>query len=42
MTVEEANAAHAYIIDLDWKDYNAAQRARLKPAIKLKDPSDRG
>ena len=25
MTVEEANAVHAYIIDLEWKTYNAEQ-----------------
>ena len=25
MTVEEANAVHAYIIDLQWKAYNAEQ-----------------
>jgi mono/diheme cytochrome c family protein len=42
MTVEEANAVHAYIIDLSWKAYNAEQRAKSKPTIKLRGPSDRG
>src|SRR5665213_3871360 len=42
MSVEEANALHAYIIDLSWKAYNAKQRTKSKPAIKLKGPRDRG
>jgi hypothetical protein len=42
MRVEEANALHAYIIDLSWKAYNAQQRAKSRPTIKLRLPSDRG
>jgi quinohemoprotein ethanol dehydrogenase len=38
MSVEEANAVHAYIIDLQWRAYNAQQRAKPKPTIKLKIP----
>ena len=42
MSVEEANAVHAYIIDLEWKAYNAEHRAKSKPTIKLKGLDDRG
>jgi mono/diheme cytochrome c family protein len=41
MTVEEANALHAYLIDLQWKAYDAEHRVKPKPAIKVKGPSDR-
>jgi hypothetical protein len=41
MTVEEANALHAYLIDLQWKAYDAEHHAKPKPAIKVKGPSDR-
>jgi quinohemoprotein ethanol dehydrogenase len=41
MTVEEANALHAYVTDLQWKAYKAEQQAK-KPDVKIKAPDDRG